>query len=164
MLRRAVLECTGPVAVRYPRGGEGAYQGCCGREDATVLREGNDATIVTYGILVNQAMEAAEQLSECGVNAGVVKLNRITPLETETVVQIMEHAPRVLVLEDCLASCCVGQRLTAAAAQAGVCPERLILKNSGGALAPEGSVDELYQRLGLDAASVAAAIKETMHE
>ena len=164
MLRRAVLECTGPVAVRYPRGGEGAYQGCCGAEDATVLREGQDFTIVTYGILVNQAIAAAEELEKNGIHTGIVKLNRITPLSTETVAGIMKRAPHVLVLEDCLATCCVGQRLAAVAAQVGACPERLLLKNSGCTLAPEGSVDELYHRLGLDAISVAAAIKETMHE
>ena len=113
---------------------------------------------------MNQAIAAAEELEKNGIHTGIVKLNRITPLSAETVAEIMKRAPHVLVLEDCLATCCVGQRLAAVAAQVGACPERLLLKNSGCTLAPEGSVDELYHRLGLDAISVAAAIKETMHE
>ena len=57
MLRQAVLEDKGPVAVRYPRGGEGAY-----RTDAaqTLLKEGTDCTVVTYGTTINAVLEAAE--------------------------------------------------------------------------------------------------------
>ena len=67
MLRRAVLELTGPVAVRYPRGGEGAYQDCCGNETFTQVRPGADCTILTYGVLINEALAAAELLHEAGV-------------------------------------------------------------------------------------------------
>ena len=44
MLRKAVTELEGPVAIRYPRGGEGAYQ-ACSLEPVTVLREGSDLTL-----------------------------------------------------------------------------------------------------------------------
>lgn len=70
MLRRAVLELTGPVAVRYPRGGEGAYQDCCGNETFTQVRPGADCTILTYGVLINEALAAAELLHEAGVETG----------------------------------------------------------------------------------------------
>ena len=52
-------EKTGPVALRYPRGGEGEYADDHSREDATVLREGDDVTIVTYGITVNAVLPGA---------------------------------------------------------------------------------------------------------
>ena len=45
MLRKAVLELSGPVALRYPRGGEGAYQ-ACSLEPVTILREGSDLTLL----------------------------------------------------------------------------------------------------------------------
>lgn len=70
MLRRAVLEMDGPVAVRYPRGGEDGYEGDCGAESVTVLRQGTDAAIVTYGILTQQALRAAALLAGEGVSAG----------------------------------------------------------------------------------------------
>ena len=60
MLRRAVEDYDGPVAVRFPRGGEGNYRETCGDEAFTVLREGADCTIVTYGPLVDQALKAAD--------------------------------------------------------------------------------------------------------
>ena len=85
MLRRAVLELTGPVAVRYPRGGEGAYQDCCGNETFTQVRPGADCTILTYGVLINEALAAAELLHEAGVETRVVKLNAIAPLDGNAV-------------------------------------------------------------------------------
>ena len=164
MLRRAVLELTGPVAVRYPRGGEGAYRGCCGNETFTELRQGSDCTILTYGILINEALAAAELLHQAGIEARVVKLNAIAPLRNDEVLAALGHEKRLLVLEDCVGSGCVGQRLTAILAQQGCAPDKLFLKNLGDTIPCHGSVPQLYQQMGLDAASVAAALKEACHE
>ena len=162
MLRKAVLELDGPVAVRYPRGGEEAYRGCSGDETASVLREGKDCTIVTYGTLVNEALAAADLLHEKGIAAEVVKLNRIAPLNTEDV-QVLRGTKCLLVLEDCVESGCVGQRLAALLLQAGIVPERLILKNSGSTFVQQGSVPQLYRALGLDGESIAAELEEVLH-
>ena len=164
MLRRAVLELTGPVAVRYPRGGEGAYRGCCGNETFTELRQGSDCTILTYGILINEALAAAELLHEAGVETRVVKLNAIAPLRNDEVLAALGHEKRLLVLEDCVGSGCVGQRLTAILAQQGCAPDKLFLKNLGDTIPCHGSVPQLYAQCGLDAASVAEALKEACHE
>ena len=164
MLRRAVLELTGPVAVRYPRSGEGAYQDCCGNETFTQVRPGADCTILTYGVLINEALAAAELLHEAGVETRVVKLNAIAPLDGDAVLAALGSEKRLLVLEDCVGSGCVGQRLTAILAQRGRMPERLILKNLGDTIPCHGTVPQLYAQCGLDAASVAAALKEACHE
>lgn len=61
MLERAVLEDSGPVAVRYARGGEGAYKGLsCGASEC--CREGKDFTLVSYGVLFNELLTAADLL------------------------------------------------------------------------------------------------------
>lgn len=163
MLRRAVLELTGPVAVRYPRGGEGAYRGCCGNETFTELRQGSDCTILTYGISINEALAAAELLHQAGIEARVVKLNAIAPLRNDEVLAALGHEKRLLVLEDCVGSGCVGQRLTAILAQQGCAPDKLFLKNLGDTIPCHGSVPQLYAQCGLDAASVAEALKEACH-
>ena len=160
MLRHAVEELDGPVAVRYPRGGEGVYRDCCGDEAATVLREGGDCTIVSYGILINEALGAAELLAQKGIAAKVVKLNRICPLTAEDVRPALEGTEKMLVLEDCVHTGCVGQRLAALMAEGGFAPKRLILKNSGDSFVPQGTVAQLNHALGLDAEGVAAALEE----
>ena len=51
MLRRAVEELDGPVAVRYPRGGQGRYQDDGGDGTFVCLREGDDAAILTLSLI-----------------------------------------------------------------------------------------------------------------
>ena len=162
MLRKAVLELAGPVAIRYPRGGEERYRDCCGEEAATMLREGSDCTIVSYGTLINQALDAADILQEKGIRAAVVKLNRIAPLSADDV-KCLWDVGTLVVLEDCVEAGCAGQRLASLLLQAGMAPKRLILKNSGSAFVQQGSVPQLYHALGLDGESVAAALEEVLH-
>lgn len=162
MLRQALFELEGPVAVRYPRGGEGTFQGDTADEPVACLRQGKDVTLAAYGILVNHLLEAADLLAEQGIQAEVVKLNRISPLDHETVCGALGGRKRLLVLEDAFGAGCVGQRLAAILAEHGQAPDKLILKNLGKTFAPAGSVGELERSFGLDGAGVAAAVWEAM--
>ena len=78
--------------------------------------------------------------------------------------QMLGGAKRLRVLEDCIAAGCVGEKIACLAAQTGSTPDKLLLKNCGARLPNEGSVEQLYHALGLDAASVAASIEEVLHE
>ena len=109
-------------------------------------------------------LEAAELLCQAGIEARVVKLNAIAPLRNDEVLAALGAEKRLLVLEDCMGSGCVGQRLTAILAQQGRMPGRLILKNLGDTIPCHGSVPQLYAQCGLDAEHVAAALKEACHE
>ena len=162
MLRAALYDCKGPAAIRYPRGGEGAYREDCGDAPVSVLQQGTDACIVTYGVLVNQALEAAQRLANEGVAVRVVKLNRVAPLEWDAVCSALDGASRLVVLEDQLRQGCVGQRLAAALLERNAAPERLRLLNAGERLPAQGSVQQLYHALGLDAAGVTAAVREVL--
>lgn len=164
MLRRAVQEETGPVAVRYPRGGEGAYQEDRSDEAIACLRPGTDITLLTYGILINEALSAADLLAQRGISAQVLKLSTIAPLDPETVRTALTGTKRLLVLEDCVETGCVGQRVAAMMAQLDMAPRRLVLKNTGDRFIPQGSVAELRHLCGLDAEGVAAAAEEAVHE
>lgn len=160
MLRRAIFECDGPVAVRYPRGGEGRYREDGGNAAATALRGGRDVTILTYGVLVNQALDAAELLEKQGVLAGVVKLNRIAPLDYEDLAPALSGCECILAAEDCCGSGCVGQRVGGILAAGGGAPKKMLFKNLGRNFVPAGSVEELRRSLGLDAEGIAKAVLE----
>ncbi len=100
-----------------------------------------------------------------GIQAGVLKLNQIAPLDSEILDGYFEKTDILLVLEDCFGAGCVGQRVSAILAEAGKAPKRLILKNLGKTFAPEGSISELEKQFDLDAAAVAAAVQEAVaHE
>jgi 2-oxoisovalerate dehydrogenase E1 component beta subunit len=65
---------------------------------ARVRREGTDLSIVTYGMMVHLALEAAELLESEGVSAEVVDLRTIVPLDTGTILASVEKTSRALVL------------------------------------------------------------------
>lgn len=162
MLRHAVCDMDTPVAIRYPRGGEGCYTGCCDvREDMLELRQGKDCTIVTYGVLIHHALAAAELLHENGIEARVVKLNRIDAA-LNTVQTAFSREECLLVLEDCVAAGSVGQRLSASLLEHGCVPKKTILKNLGHSVPAQGAVEQLYRKYGLDADGIAQAIKEAL--
>lgn len=162
MLRRAVLELDGPVAVRYPRGGECGYAGDCGNETVSVLREGGDAAVVTCGILTGQALAAAATLEKEGVDVRVVKIDRVSPLDGGAVCAALEGVRRAVVAEDQLRSGALGERLGALLLEQGAGAERLVLRNAGTALPSQGTTAELWHTLGLDAEGIAQAVREVL--
>ena len=162
MLRYAVEKCRGPVAVRYPKGGEGEFRALCGIEGASVIRPGTDVTIAAYGTMVNEALEAARLLEEKGRSAQVVKLNSIAPLDVDTVAACAQKTGALVVAEECVDAGCVGRRLAAEFALRGAAGVRLALVNLGDRFVQHGTVAELRQLCGIDGASVCRRALEVM--
>lgn len=154
MLRYAVEKVRGPVAIRYPKGGEGEFRALCGIEGVSVLRPGTDLTVAAYGMMVNEALLAARLLEEKGCSAQVVKLNSISPLDVETIVACVKKTGRLLVAEECVDAGCVGRRIAAELALRGGCEIRIALVNLGDRFVQHGTVAELRQLCGIDGASI----------
>ena len=119
-------------------------------------------TLVSYGVLIDEVLTAADLLSERGVSAEIIKVHTIAPLDAETVLDSLRRTGRLLVLEDCFENGSVGQRLAAAAAQAGIAPKAVILKNLGSRFVGQGTVAQLRRQAGLDAQAVAEAVLEAI--
>ncbi|MGE4276813.1 MAG: 1-deoxy-D-xylulose-5-phosphate synthase [Lawsonibacter sp.] len=161
MLERAVLQLEGPVAVRYPRGGEGSYQADSSAHASVVLRGGTDITLAGYGILINDLLEAAEQLSTYGVEAEVVKLNIITPISPEEVLNSVRKTGVLLTAEDCAANGSVGQRLAACLAQAGIAAKVCRL-SCGDCFVAHGNLSCLKRELNLDREGISKRALEVL--
>ena len=153
MLEQAVCQDSGPVAVRYPRGGQGGYQEDSGKENAVILRTGKDITLAGYGMEINELLSAADQLAGQGIQAEVLKWNVITPLDCTLAVESVKKTGALLVAEECAEQGGVGQRALAALEEAGV-PARTALVNCGAGYVPHGAVSLLKRDLGLDGAGV----------
>ncbi len=67
---------------------------------AKVVREGSDVTITAFSIMVGKALEAAEALSAEGIEAEVIDLRTIRPLDTETIVNSVKKTNRVVSVEE----------------------------------------------------------------
>ena len=157
MLREAILETSGPVAVRYPRGGDGAY-------DAAVWEnqwcEQPAVTIVTYGITINDVLAAVKRLRDEHISVDLIKLDQIAPLHLEPVRQSLARSGKLLVVEETAAAGCVGGAILAQLVQDGAAPQAVRLINLQSGLVPHGSLPLLRHRTGLDEAGIYQATKE----
>jgi pyruvate dehydrogenase E1 component beta subunit len=67
---------------------------------ALVMREGKDVTITAFSIMVGKALEAAELLAQEGIEAEVINLRTLRPLDTDTIVQSVEKTNRLVSVEE----------------------------------------------------------------
>ena len=156
MLGYAIHEVTGPAAVRYPRGGEGRYTDSLMQAE-NLIREGTDVTVVCYGTMINEVLNAADELQSRGVSAEIIKLGMIAPNSFEQCIGSVRKTGRLLVAEEVCSVGCVGSALLAAISVAGVELKAAELLNLGDGIVRHGTVDELRRETGIDAASIAAA-------
>ena len=155
MLERAVSSISGPVAVRYPRGGEERYREVhC--EDEFILREGSDITLVGYGIMINELLTAADRLLEMGFSAEVIKLGAVKPNSFELCKTSVKKTGRILVCEDVCAAGSVGHDILSALECSGVKPERAVLLDLGDGIVSHGTVSQLRHEKGIDAEGIAS--------
>ena len=161
MLNRALFHLSGPVAVRYPRGGEGAYLGSGGEEPAVILRQGSDITLVSYGTEINDVLEAAQLLEAQGVQAEVVKINQLTPLDSELVERSVSKTGVLLAAEEQCAQGCIGQRLAARLELSGILG-KTVLVNCGKGFVPHGAASLLKRDLSLDGIGICKKALEVL--
>ena len=102
---KTAFEFDGPIALRYPRGNGigvplddemkaipiGSWE---------VLREGNDASILTFGTTIPMALEAAEMLAKKGINVKVVNARFIKPLDETMLHELMQNGSPILTIEE----------------------------------------------------------------
>ncbi len=83
---------------------------------ARVVKEGKDVTIVTYSICVGMALEAAEALASEGIDAEIVDLRTLRPLDTRTVLNSVMKTNRVVTVEQGWPVCSIGSEICAVVA------------------------------------------------
>ena len=64
------------------------------------LREGNDITIIATGLMVSESLEAYEVLKEQGINARVINIHTIKPLDEEIIIKAAKETARIVVVEE----------------------------------------------------------------
>ncbi|KQM69951.1 MULTISPECIES: pyruvate dehydrogenase complex E1 component subunit beta [unclassified Sphingomonas] len=78
---------------------------------ARTVREGKDVTIVSYSIGVGISLEAAEKLAEEGIDAEVIDLRTLRPLDTETVLKSLAKTNRMIIVEENWATCSIASEI-----------------------------------------------------
>ena len=115
----AALEEPDPVvifehAMLYPLEGEvDENDGAVELDRAAVRRPGRDATVITYGGSLHKALTAAEQLAAEGIEAEVIDLRSLRPLDMPTVLNSVAHTRRAVVVDEGWRTCSLAAEISA---------------------------------------------------
>jgi 1-deoxy-D-xylulose-5-phosphate synthase len=158
MLTWAVKEHDGPVAIRYPRGGDGLYMDSQWDPSLGVVmhRTGKDCAIITYGTLINNCLQAADVLAQQGIDAAVIRLTRLNPLPVDSLNTMLSGVSNVIVVEECGHSSGLFSELNAHI------DAKCAVIDLGDAYVPHGSIAELYRCYGLDSGGIIKKVQEVL--
>jgi transketolase len=123
-----------------------------------VLREGDDVALVGAGVTLHEALAAADRLAAEGVQARVIDLYSVKPVDVETLARAAAETGAIVTVEDHWPEGGLGDAVLAALAEAGeLCRVRKLAVD---ALPGSGSPEELIHEAGIDAEAIAAAARE----
>jgi pyruvate dehydrogenase E1 component beta subunit len=80
---------------------------------ARIARQGDDVTIVSFGIGMSYALQAAEALAKDGISAEVIDLRSLRPMDTETVIESVRRTNRCVTVEEGFPVCSIGNHISA---------------------------------------------------
>ncbi|MCI9219067.1 MAG: transketolase family protein [Lachnospiraceae bacterium] len=159
---RAALEHEGPVYIRF---GRAAVPVINDRPDyhfeigkGSVVREGTDVTIVATGICVDSALGAARLLEAEGVNAEVISICTIKPLDEEIIIDSAKKTGKVVTVEE--HSVIGGLGSAVCDALSANHPTKVKKLGMQDVFGESGSAAALVQKYGLDAEGVYKSVKE----
>ena len=161
---RAAYEMDGPVYMRF---GRLAAPVINDRPDYTFelgrgicLREGKDVTIVATGMLVAAALEAAETLAAEGVDAEVINIHTIKPLDEDIIIESASKTGHVVVAEEHSVIGGLGSAVCDVLSEK--CPTPVKKVGVQDAFGESGPGADLLAKYGLDVTGVAAAVRELL--
>ena len=159
-LMKQVVAFDGPAYVRL---GRAAVPVCYGEDDEIVLgkgnqvREGKDVTVIATGIMVNEALMAAEELAAAGIDARVIDIHTIKPLDEEIIVKAAQECGKIVTAEE--HSVIGGLGSAVAEVVVKKCPVKMAMVGPQDTFGESGKPDELKAKYGMTAADIVKAVK-----
>ena len=161
MMAWAVNEHKGPVAIRYPRGGNRRYSENAWPASVSVHRQGKDLTLITYGITLDPVMAAAELLSQKGKEVSVLRILSISPLPITEILENISPSSPILVVEEVCSGSGITEKIAYAVREK--CPGVNIFgMDLGGNFVTHGTLQDLYAHCGLDPQGIVNKVQEVL--
>ena len=127
---------------------------------ANTLRDGKDVTIVANGLMVACALDAADLLAKNGINARVLDMHTVKPLDRDALAKAAKDTGALVVAEEHLAHGGLGSVVAMAVAELHPVPIRYV--NVGDTFGESGSPEGLLEKYGLTAENVANAARDVV--
>lgn len=162
MLKTALSYEIGPIALRYPRGtGMGVKvttePTAMPIGKAEICREGDDLLIIALGNRTYPALEAAQTLSETGIDTTVVNARFIKPLDTTLIVDLAKQIGKIITVEDGVLMGGFGSAVLETLAAEGLTDVRVSCLGVPDRFIEHGDVKVLYDRYGYDTQAIIRA-------
>lgn len=160
ILLEQAVEMNGPCYVRLGRAAVPVFYG----EDADIklgkgnlVRDGKDVTIVATGIMVNEAVIAAEELAADGIDVRVIDIHTIKPIDEEIIIKAAQETKAIVTAEE---HSVIGG-LGSAVAEVVVknAPVKMAMVGQQDTYGESGKPDQLKEKYGMTAADIVAAVK-----
>ena len=158
---KAAYEMEGPVYLRFgrlaiPQFHEEGFNFQIGKGE--VLREGTDVAIIANGLLVYEAIQAGEMLAEAGINAMIINMATIKPLDEELVLAAAKKCGKVITCEEHSVIGGLGEAVSAVLAEK--CPTIVRRIGVNDEFGHSGPAVPLLKQFGLSADHIVEVAKE----
>jgi len=159
---KAAYEMEGPVYLRFGRlavpvfNDNPDYKFEIGK--GVELRDGKDVTIIATGLCVNSALEAAEILAADGIDAQIINIHTIKPIDEELIVAAAKKTGRIVTVEEHSVIGGLGGAVCEVLSEKAPVPVKRIGMND--VFGESGPAVKLLEKYGLDGKGVAASVKE----
>lgn len=161
----AAAEYNGPVYLRMARVASKTYHAKDYKFEfgkGELVKDGKDITIIATGLMVPKALEAAEKLAESGIEAQVVNIHTVKPLDEELVVECAKKTGRVITAEEANVYGGLGSAVCEVLADKYPVPvKRIGVQDKFG---KSGDPNELLEEYGLTAEHMIAVAKEMVQK
>ncbi|HRH02931.1 MAG TPA: transketolase family protein [Bacteroidia bacterium] len=159
----AIAEHHGPVYLRFGRPTVPVFTDPNQKFEigkAVIFNEGNDVSIFCTGHLVWKAIEAGELLAAAGINADIINIHTIKPLDAKAVLDSVRKTKCVVTAEEHQLNGGLGDSIAQLLAQQLPTPIEMVGVNDS--FGESGTPDELMVKYGLDAKNIVAAVQKVM--
>lgn len=130
------------------------------REGVIKTKEGQDLLILSTGIMVHQALKVADELAKGRIDAGVIDLHRIKPINKKLLLEYLKDIPRLVTLEEHLLSGGLGSSIAELFVDEGVTTPLLRVGQSDRFVFDYGGRQVIWKKYGLD---VEGILKKILH-
>jgi transketolase len=127
---------------------------------AVTMRQGKDVTIIATGIMVAQALEAADNLARQDIDCRVVNMHTLKPLDEAAIAKAASETGAIVVAEEHLAQGGLGSRVAQTVARQKPVPMEFV--NLGDRYGVSGKAEELLQRYGLTPRNIEESVKSVV--
>ena len=163
---KAAYEYKGPVYMRFGRvavpviNDNPDYKFEIGK--GVTLKDGNDLTIIANGILVSEALQAAEMLAKDGINARVINIHTIKPLDKDLVIKAAKETGKIVTVEEHSVIGGLGSAVADVVSEENLAPVHKIGVQD--VFGESALAEELLEKHGLDAKGIYNNIKDYLNK